>query len=46
MMVTRNKTTKNTWDSAPTIIYCVVGEKLICLNLTIVKTKNYNSSVV
>ena len=27
MMFTRNKTIKNTCNSAPTIIYCAVGEK-------------------
>ena len=27
MMVTRNKTTKNTCNSAPTTMYCAVGEK-------------------
>ena len=27
MMFTRNKTTKNTCNSAPTTIYCAVGEK-------------------
>ena len=30
IMVTRNQTTKNTWDSAPMTIYYVVGEKLKC----------------
>ena len=27
MMVTRNRTTKNTCNSTPTTIYCAVGEK-------------------
>ena len=27
MMVTRNKTTKNTCNNVPTTIYCAVGEK-------------------
>ena len=27
MMVTGNKTTKNTYNSAPTTIYCAVREK-------------------
>ena len=27
MMVKRNKATKNTCNSAPTTIYCAVGEK-------------------
>ena len=27
MMVTRNKTTKNASNSAPTTIYCAVGRK-------------------
>lgn len=28
LMVTRNKTTKNTWNSAPKTIHYVAGEKL------------------
>ena len=42
-MVTRNKTTKNTWNSAPTTIKYVVGGKLKCQHLIIVKTENYNN---
>ena len=30
VMVAKNKTTKNTWNSAPTTIYYVVGEKSKC----------------
>ena len=42
MMVTRNKTTKNTCNSAPTTVYFAVRDKSKFKILTIVDTGNFN----